>query len=303
MAAVGVALAAVALLSAANTGPIRQLKIDPAAEIVPLFDGMADGRFDVRVSVQDAYGANVFITNTTAAPLNAALPKAAVAVHVLPQFNPLNPGFFGQGNGLIQQGFPGQPGLYGGQNQNQTGALNAVSNLAQSVGGPFGPAGILNTGNGNGNQPFGFPSIPPEWADRKVLEQYQGFAAVPVGKTVQLQMRTVCLNYGRPDPNPGLSYVLTSVEKHSSDPALWQLLENYSPRTDQKVMQAAAWHLASGLSWDQLARLPDSRLRGTGARLFNVRQVQTAERLVTALEQQMASDNPPRSLATAERAR
>lgn len=280
---VGVAMAALAVLCAANTGPIRQLKISPDAEFVPLFAGAADGRFDVRLSVQDAYGANVFITNTTSETLNVALPKAAVGVHVLPQFNP---GFFGPNNTKPVTGpaITGPNGLYGNQNQNQTGAMNAVSNLAQSVGGPMGPFGILN--NGHANQPF--PSVPPEWANKPGLEQFQGFAAIPAKKTIQLQMRTVCLNYGRPEPNPGLPYLLTSVEQFSSDPVLASLLENYSPRADQKVVQAAAWHLANGLSWEQLAQLPDRRLRGTGARLFSARQVQSAESLLTSLEQRAA---------------
>ena len=139
--ALGSAAAIIALLAAAGSGPIRNLTIAPEAEIVPLFDGMEAGRLDVRLSVQNANRANVFITNATEKAVNVALPKAAVGVHVLPQ---PNQGFFGNGNNQTLQG--------------QQGGLNANANQAQGVGGPMGPTGLLN---GLGSPPLHrFPASP-----------------------------------------------------------------------------------------------------------------------------------------------
>jgi hypothetical protein len=268
------ALATVAVLSAANTGPITRLKLDPQADVVPLFEGRDDGRFDVRMSALNAHQANVVIANQTDAPLTVALPKAAVGVHVLPQFNGFLQGPGGQQQGQQQQG------------QGQNGNMAAIGNVAQSTGGPMNSTGILNNGPGQGQNanPFGFPSVPAEWVNKAELASFAGFATIPAGKSIQLQMRTVCLHYGRPEPIAKMTYRLTPVEEFTTDPVLAELLENYSPRTDQDAMQAAAWHVANGMSWDKLAQLPQSGLAATGARLFNRRDVSDAQSLVQRAE-------------------
>lgn len=258
----------VGLLSAANSGPITKLKLDPAAEVVPLFEGRDDGRFEVRMSATNAYQANVVIVNKAETPLTVALPKAAVGVHVLPQFNGPN-GFFpnnNQGNNAGQQG--------------PNGNMAAIGNTAQTVGGPMQTTGIINQGGGPTANPFGFPSVPAEWADKPEFASFAGFATVPAGKSIQLRMRTVCLDHGRPVPMPRLTYRLMPVEDYTTDPILAELLERYSPRTDQEVMQAAAWHVANGLSWDKLATLSNNGVVTT----FNRRQVNDAKALVESVE-------------------
>lgn len=254
-------------LSAANQGPIRQLTLDADAPIVPLFDGMESGQFTVRMSAINAYQANVVIGNPGAEPLTVALPKAAVGVHVLPQF--------GLGNGFGQnqgQGFFGPQGQ-NGQQQGQ----------AQGVGGTMQGTGTGNNGPGNNN--FfgnGFPSIPAEMVTNS-LKQYGGLATIPAGKSILLKMKTVCLNYGRPDPMSRMTYRLVSVDEYSSDPVLTELLESYNDRVEQDTMQAATWHVANGLSWDQVRQLPDRHLPGVSATLFTPRDVKSAEQLVTAV--------------------
>ncbi len=264
---------AVTLLSAANRGPIRNLTLDPEADIVPLFDGVAAEQFDVRMSATDAQHANVVISNTTDTALTVALPKAAVGVHVLPQFN-------GNGNGGFLQGNPGGNLLSGANNG---------GNQAQSVGGPLQGAGT-NNNNAFGNNFFGqgFPSLPPEMATAG-LEQYGGLATIPAGKSIQLRLKSVCLNYGKDEPRSKLNYRLIPVEAHSSDPVLAELLESYTDRVDQDVMQAAAWHVANGLSWERVRQLPDRRIPGTSATLFSRKQVESARQLVAAAEEEAKS--------------
>jgi len=258
----------VCVLSAANQGPIRQLTLDPDVSIVPLFDGMKSGQFTVRMSAINAYQANVVIGNPGAEPLTVALPKAAVGVHVLPQFG--NGNGFGQNQG---QGFFGPQGQ-NGQQQGQ----------AQGVGGPmqgttqFGQNGLGNN-NVFGN---GFPSVPAEMVTND-LKQYGGLATIPAGKSILLKLKTVCLNYGRPDPMSKMTYRLVSVDEYSSDPVLAELLESYSDRVDQDTMQAASWHVANGLSWAQVRQLPDRSLPGVSATIFTPRDVKSAEQLVTAV--------------------
>ncbi|MBI1347267.1 hypothetical protein GC163_13390 [bacterium] len=264
------------LLSAANQGPIRQLTLDPDAAMVPLFDGMESGQFEVRMSAINAYQSNVVIANTGTEAVTVAVPKAAVGVHILPQFG------FGNGPGQNQ----GQ-GFFSGNNNGQ----NGQAGQAQGVGGTM--QGNSPFGQSNGNNNFfgnGFPSVPAEMVTPD-LQQYGGLATIPAGKSILLKMKTVCLSYGRPDPMSKMTYRLVPVEEYSSDPVLAELLESYTERVDRDTMQAATWHVANGLSWDQIRQLPDRRVPGVSATIFTPRDVQSAEQFVTAVTE-AAKDRP-----------
>ena len=81
-----------------------------------------------------------------------------------------------------------------------------------------------------------------------------GMFAVPPEKVRTIKVATVCLEYGKPEPSPRLPYRLVAIESFSSDPQLTAVLEAFGRgELSQKVAQAVAWHLASGLSWQQLA--------------------------------------------------
>lgn len=267
-------LAGIVALPGARTAPIRQFQVDRAAPIVPLFEGEAAEQFAIRVHPLNAFQANVIVTNTTAASLNVALPKAAVGVHILPQFGNGN-GFFGQQNGN---------GIFG----NDSGQANGASVVGQAIGG-----GLQPGGQGQNQNPFGqgigvgngFPSLPPEWAGKPDLNQSSGIVAIPPGKAIQLSLRSVCLNYGRPEPMPKMTYRLVSVEAYSKDPVLAELLESYGPRVDQDAMQAAAWHVANNMDWKQVTNLPLRSLSATSAKLFQPKDVQAAQRLVDAAKE------------------
>jgi hypothetical protein len=256
-------------LTAAKPGPIRQLKLDPQAPLVGLFAGEEQGDLSIRMVALNDNQAHVFIQNQTDHALTVALPKAAIGVHVLPQFGPNN-GFFGNQPGNNPFGNP--QGNANNSNQN---------NFAQSIG------GVLqgNNGNGNGNQPFGFPSIPAEVADQPAAKEAVGAVTIPAGLTVQVALKSVCLNYGRPEPSSRMTYKLVDPAKTPASPALIELLASYGPRINQEVMQAAAWHLANDLEWNQVAGLPDRSVPGTSARLFTPAQVRSAQQLVVAAEQ------------------
>lgn len=260
-------LGAILGLSGAKPGPIRQFKVDAQAPLVGLFAGEAEGDLSIRMVAISDHQAHVFIKNETDGPLTVALPKAAIGVHVLPQFGQNN-GFFGnpQGNNIFPQG-----------NANNSN----MNNFAQSIG------GVLqgNNGNGNGNQPFGFPSIPAELAEQPAAKDATGVATIPAGLTVQVSLKSVCLNYGRPEPNSRMTYKLVDPNKTAASPALIELLANYGTRIHQDTMQAAAWHLANDLEWSQVAALPDRSIPGTSATLFTATQIRSAQQLVAAAEQ------------------
>lgn len=252
-------LCVVTSLSAANkersrkrSGVIRNLKYDPAAEAVKLFDGLEDHRLEARVVPKNEFAANVYLTNTTTKPLTVVLPKAVAAVHVLKQIDDFPSGdIFSDSSGNQQQS--GNAQSVGGQFQNSTNFSPQGNNSS-----------FLNN-NGIGQNLFngnGFFSIPPE-------------------KTVVTQLHTVCLDHGKKTPSPRMKYVLRKLEDHTSNQALRKLLENYDPKkTDRNVMQAAAWHLANDISWRQLKSKKSRLLIGVTRRYFTSKQLKNAQTLV-----------------------
>ncbi len=255
-------------LIGAGTGSIKKLTLDPDAPVVELFDGIDKGQVDVRVAMANPYEGKVFFTNRTDKPLTVAVPKAVVGVHVLPQAaNNAGNGFFGN-NG----------------NNNQPN--NGANGQAQSAGGNLGAVG---NGNGFPNAPGGMNNNFPG----------NNFFSIPPEKTVQLDFRSVCLNHGRPNPTAGMKYRLTKVESYTTDPVLQQLLEDYSPRTNKDVQQAAAWHLANGLSWKQLANLTQQRIPGVAVPLFTKPQLDAARELVEQAKKN-AAERPAKKDAVPE---
>lgn len=225
---------------------ITRPRFNPTAERVKLFDGMKKGVLKVKVIAKNDKRGNVLIENTTDKPLTVELPKAVVAVHVLKQFQGGAGGMGGLGGagGLAGQG--GQSG--GGQNQ--------------SIGGGFGGQGGGGSG-GYGGGGGGFFSVPPE-------------------KIVRIPYQSVCLEHGKPEPRPRCMYRLVPVAEYTKNPALRELLELVGTgRINPQVAQAAAWNLASNMSWRQLASKPYKRLGGLGPRpYFSRAQLQGAQSLV-----------------------
>lgn len=258
-----IALLAVSL-TAGNTGAIRQLSLDPEAPVVDLFQGEHDGKLGLRMVAQNPKSGLVFVTNRSPESLTVAVPKAVIGVHILPQFGQLqglgNQNGFGQANGL-------------GNNQAGGGGLG------QNTGGTLSPMG--------GNQ--GFPGL--QNGANGLNPAGNGFFSIPPGKTVQLQLNSVCLSYGRPDPTPAMKYKLLRLEDQVSDPALQELLAGINDRADRDAVQAAAWHLANGLSWSQIAQLSEQRLPGVVTRMFSPADVRNAQSLVETAKD-IAKDRP-----------
>jgi hypothetical protein len=81
-----------------------------------------------------------------------------------------------------------------------------------------------------------------------------GSFAVQAGGTRTFRFATVCLEHGKPEPSPRVPYRLERLETFSPDPRLAVVMACLaSGQVSQKAAQAAAWHLASGLTWERLA--------------------------------------------------
>lgn len=265
----------VTLLAGAGKSPMTILKFDPTAEQVDLFTGLDSGALAVRVVAHDPRGGNVFIENLSQKPLTIHLPDAVAMVQVLKQVG--NNGFFGNNFGNGQGNLSGQNGMNGQQ-----------QGSAQSLGSGFGQSNGMN-GQGQGNNNNSFPGFPG-----------QGIFSIPAERVAQVPFHSVCLNYGKPDPSPRMTYQIVPLAKFTSDPVLQELLRVFgTQQMDQSLAQAAAWHLTDNLSWDDLARIRKYTIPGVFSSqvpIFSLPQLQGARKLVLQAEraarERPATTNP-----------
>lgn len=233
---------------------ITKLSYDPRARSVDLFKAMEEGLIDVMLIQINARQGNLIIDNKVNEPLTIQMPEAFVGVNVLNQ---------GGLNG------PGLNGFNGGQ-QNNNGQQQGGT---QMTGGGAGPANGnnqqngfngLGQGNGPGNNFF---SIPPE-------------------KRVRLAVRSVCLEYGKLEPNSKSPYQIREVESVSKDPVLKEVLGTIAlGRTSENVSQAAAWHVANQKSWAELAAMKVEHIGSLPIPMFAQQEIAQAKKLVETAKQ------------------
>jgi hypothetical protein len=257
------------------------------------FNAIESKQLDVKVVALGPHKANFILVNKTDKPLDLHLPDHFAAVPVLGQFG-------GQFGGGQFGGQNGGGGLFGGQQgagQFGQGMAGGQGGGSQAIGGGFNQNGGNGAGNGlgagggnfqgagfgnQGNQNFGGA----------------GFFRVEPGKSRKVQADMVCLEYGKQDPNPRIQYAIVPLNKISSDPAIQLLCKRLANGTvSQNIAQAIAWHQASGLSWENLAKINRSESHLTGNQpFFTGRELNSAMRIMSDLH----PARPSRSLATNE---
>jgi hypothetical protein len=188
-----------------------------AAAVPDLFEAEERQLVSLRYIPNDAKSAQIIVTNRTRRPLTLRLPASFAGIPVLAQM-----GMGGMGGGGGQAGF----------------AAGGIGGGPQATGGGGGMGGQGMNGMGGGGMGMGGGgafSIPPE-------------------RSRTFRVQTVCLEYGKREPSSRMPYQLGRAESFSSDPKLAVVLESLGRgELPQKVAQAAAWHIANGLSWEKLA--------------------------------------------------
>ncbi|MGA1619257.1 MAG: hypothetical protein ACO37F_12210, partial [Pirellulales bacterium] len=109
-----------------------------------------------------------------------------------------------------------------------------------------------------------------------------GMFSVPPEKTKVVKVATVCLEYGKDEPSPRLPYRMVRLDSFSEDPALAAIMVALGRgEISQKVAQAAAWHLSSGRSWQQLAAEKIDRAGGVpDLQYFSMAELLAARQVV-----------------------
>ena len=258
---------------------------DPAGiEQVELFEGIETKLISVKFIPLGSDRANVIFQNHSDRALDVALPPAFGAVHVVGQ---LGNGLGAGGAGLPGLGGPGGAGLgaQGGFGA-AGGGLAGAGGGGQGLGGGFG-AGLGGGGNLGGGGIGGGNIGGGGWGNGNG----RGLFRIEPDKSRKLSVNTVCLEHGKRDPNPRLHYQIVPLQLVNTAANVERLcIELGNGRVEQPVAQAAAWHLANALSWEQLAAKNRVESRFTGnERYFKLEQLQAAAALAAACTAQADS--------------
>jgi len=208
---------------------------NPEDETVELFAGIEQGKLEVKLIPRDSTQCRVLIANQTDKPLNVSLPGALAGIPVVAQmqFQPgnlqagnLQPGTSARGNAPQQLGVGNQFG----NNPWMGNQGNRLFNLG-------GPGNNVVPQRGRMQPNFGPFNVAPE-------------------KVAQLRLPSVCLEYGKPNPRPNMSYTIQPIQSATEKPEMEALCRMLGRgQVSQRAAQAAAWHLANEMSWEQLAQL------------------------------------------------
>ncbi|HEV2971570.1 MAG TPA: hypothetical protein VGY55_16455 [Pirellulales bacterium] len=151
--------------------------------------------------------------------------------------------------------------------QNQVGATKSNksyggggNNQNQGVGGGGGLGGI---GGGGGGQRGG-----------------GGAFDVAPEKVAKIKIETVCLEHGKKEPAPNVPYEIRPIETFTSDASVQELCKMLATgQINQRAAQAAAWHLANHMTWEQLLDKKIHHLIGGNEAYFTPEEIRVAMQL------------------------
>jgi hypothetical protein len=118
---------------------------------------------------------------------------------------------------------------------------------------------------------------------------------VPPEKERKVALNTVCLEHGKPDPNPKMAYKIVPLDQFTQDENVHVVCEALGRNlVTQNTAQAAAWHFTDEMSWQELARKNRVESKYTGnIRFFNPIELRAAMALVGEAKRIAASREDP----------
>ncbi len=226
---------------------------------VDMFAAMQSGDLDVKFIPKNDREARVILKNNTKKPLSVKLPEAFAGVPVLAQA----PGGRRGGGGA------------GGNNMMNQGMGGGMGGMGMGGMGGMGGGGMGGMGGG------GMFNIPPE-------------------QVRQFKVDTVCLDHGKKDPRPAIPYEIHPIESYTTKTGVAELCAMLGRgKIDQRAAQIAAWHLNSGMSWDDLSAKRVEHLSGESEPYFSAEQMQQGLAVSNAAEA-MAAESPVARAKSAE---
>jgi hypothetical protein len=151
--------------------------------------------------------------------------------------------------------------------------------------------------------------VPESFAAVPVLAQAQGGAGtggglfnVPPEKFAKHDMSFLCLEHGKPDPRSTMKYEIKPISAMTNDGRVIEVLNLHGTgHLSHAVAQAAVWHLANQISWQQLASKRRRQLVGANNPYFShatlLQAVKVVSHVTNAVQQQEAAVGSNYSLA------
>ena len=236
---------------------------------VDFFDAKNQGLIEVALVARDSLNAQMQVTNLTDEPLIVNKPFAFGAVPVLAQYQYTSQQYDTASRILQNEAkdritsqvfpFPNSNGSGGGRNQGGGGGT-------QAMGGGMGGRGGMGGGGGMFN-------IPPK-------------------KTVRENIKTVCLEHGKKEPNSRIKFDVKPISEVVEKPEIAILCANIGTgQLNQDVGQAAVWHLNSNMSWQQLAAKTRTQQGQPDRPYFTPQQMMVAQNAVGQVTQYVKENN------------
>jgi hypothetical protein len=221
------------------------VKAAPRVLTVELFDGIKQGRIEVRVVPKGASFCRVFITSKVDTPLNVVVPEAFAAVPVTT---------------LVAVPAKVDPPAADAQAEESSppgddGAVQPGEDLPPDDDLPPPPEDEFPPKD---PQPLGIGSA----SDERLAS---GSFILTPDRVVQLKVLSVCLDRGRPGPGPEFRYVVRPLSEVTGILGVYEICRMLGRgELSHRAAQAAAWHLANRLSWKELGAEPRRQYPGMG---------------------------------------
>ncbi|MGD9128376.1 MAG: hypothetical protein PVH19_13445 [Planctomycetia bacterium] len=108
-----------------------------------------------------------------------------------------------------------------------------------------------------------------------------GMFNIPAEAVGDVKVAAVCLEHGKPDPNPHIPYTIQPIESFTDSKEVKVLCQILGEgKVTQHVAQAAAWHLSNNMSWEELAAKRIRRANGACRPYFHPQELQLAYQVV-----------------------
>ena len=257
------------LVGTASKKTSKKTKVE--AKTVEMFQAMDQGLLTVDYIGKDATQANLLFKNLTGEPLDIVLPSTFGAVHVLAQGMMGMGGMGGMGGGMggmggMGGGMGGMGGMGGGMGMGGggQGMGGGMGGMGGGMMGGMGGGGMGGMGGGGMGGMGGMMRVQPD-------------------KVQKMTVATLCLEHGTADPTPRMKYKVVRLSEVNNSPVVEELCKAVATgKVSQNTAQAAAWHVANGLTWESLVHKPRVISQYTGVEMyFSQFEVQAAMRLTS----------------------
>jgi len=243
--------------SPAKTSPVDEQSAGTEPIAVDLFTAMRSGQLEVVVIPHSYARVTMRMRNTTREPLRVTPPRSFAAVPTARRQKQQI---------LAQSGHT--PSLADGYLLDPNGSQGLAGSFYASRS-PAKPA-VAATDAG-------------EAASDSAADQPLTWLLGP-GQTKQIQLPSLCLEYGKPDPHRRIPYQMVELQDLNNMPAIQELLDRFvEQKLDQRVVQLAAWHVANGVPWQTLARIQLPRSAGRGGGTVSAKELAAARQLSESL--------------------